>query len=82
MRTYHYKPEAQDNLADLRALADIDTINAAVKELANGTKSGYLIPLQSPFLSAKKKLYRYDVGRYKLNYTLTKRELQVESVMI
>lgn len=82
MRSYDYTPRAGEDLADLDALNDIGTINDAVKELAAGKKSGYVIPLQSPFLAADEVLYRYQVGRYKLNYTLTKSHLSVRSVML
>jgi mRNA-degrading endonuclease RelE of RelBE toxin-antitoxin system len=82
MREYHYKPKAEENLADLNALEDLDTINDAVEELAAGTKEGFAVPLQSPFLKKNEILYQYQVGRYKLNYTLTKKELIVESVMV
>ena len=82
MREYYYKPKAEENLAGLKALDDVDTINDAVKALAAGKKRGYLIPLQSPFLKKNQILYQYVVGRYKLNYTLTRKELNVESVMV
>jgi len=82
MRKYFYTPESQENLADLDALDDIDAIDATVRELAADRSAGYLIPLQSPFLSRDRQLYRYQVGRYKLNFTLSQTELIVVSVMI
>jgi hypothetical protein len=82
MRAYYYKPKAEENLSDLNALEDIDQINDAVKALAAGETKGYVVPLQSPFLKKDQILYQYQVGRYKLNYTLTKKELNVESVMV
>jgi len=82
MRSYHYKLRAEADLADLGAFDDIDMINDAVKELASGEKEGYVVPLQSPFLRPDETLFQYPAGRYKLNYTLTKAELCVVSVMI
>lgn len=82
MRAYYYKPKAEENLANLNACDDIDQINNAVKALAAGKKNGYMVPLQSPYLNKNQILYQYAVGRYKLNYTLTEKELNVESVMV
>jgi hypothetical protein len=82
MRAYHYKPRAEMDLAGLGALDDIDMISDAVKELAADRKKRFVIPLQSPFLGPREKLLQYRVGRYKLNYTLTKKELSVRSVMV
>jgi hypothetical protein len=82
MRTFSVSTTAGGNLLELHATPpEIDQINAAVNELAVGTKAGYPVPLQSPFLGVKKKLYQYPVGRFKLNYTLTKTELVVASVL-
>jgi hypothetical protein len=82
-RRRYYKPRAEEDLADLNASdPDLAMIDTAVRALAAGRKSGYPVPLQSPFLSANKRLYQYQAGRYKLNYTLTKTELTVESVML
>jgi hypothetical protein len=82
MRKYYYKPEAQDNLDKLDALIDIEAINKVVEDLAADRKMGTLVPLQGPDLSPQEKLYQYQVGRYKLNYTLTRKELNVVSVMV
>ncbi len=82
MRAYYYKVTAAGDLQKLRALKDIEMINGAVKELAAGTKTGFLVPMQSPMLPPKQKLYQYQVGRYKLNYTVTKTELNVVSVFV
>lgn len=82
MRRYDYTPRAQENLADLGAFDDLDTIIDAVGELAAGKKSGDPIPFQSPLLSPDELLYQYKVGRYKLNYTITKTQLSVRSVTV
>jgi hypothetical protein len=82
MRAYYFKPRAEADLDDLRAYDDLEMIHEAVKGLAAGEKQGYEVPLQSPFLGAKEILHQYEVGRYKLNYTLTKKELIVQSVMV
>lgn len=81
MRKYYYKPRAQEDLADLDALDDLEMINNAVKDLAADRKKGYVIPLQGLLLRPQQVLLQYQVGRYKLNYTLTKIELNVESVL-
>ena len=82
MREYYYKPRAEQDLADLDALDDIEMINDAVKDLAADRKKGYVIPLQGLLLKPRQILLQYQVGRYKLNYTLTRKELNVESVMV
>jgi len=82
MRTYYYKLRAEADLKDLDALDDdLDMINEAVRALAADEIQGYGVPLQSPFLRPKEILHQYHVGRYKLNYTLTEKELNVVSVM-
>lgn len=81
MRKYYYKPRAEQDLADLDALDDIDMINDAVKDLAADRRKGYVVPLQGLLLSPQQRLLQFRVGRYKLNYTLTKSELIVESVL-
>jgi hypothetical protein len=81
MRIPSYTTTVGRNLLKYRATLDeIDQINAAVRKLAEGKKVGYPVPLQSPFLGSKKKLFQYQVGRFKLNYTLTSAELVVVSV--
>ena len=82
MRDFSYTITAEDNLADLDALDDVDMIDKAVKELAADKKIGYPVPFQSQLLQRGEQLLQYQVGRYKLNYTLTQDELIVRSVMV
>ena len=82
MRDFSYTITAEDNLADLDALDDLDMIDKAVKELAADEKTGYPVNFQSESLKREELLLQYEVGRYKLNYTLTQDELIVRSVMV
>jgi len=82
MREVSCTTVAAKNLQDLGAtLKDVEMINGVVDELAAGRKKGFLVPLQSPFLGPKRKLFQYQAGRFKLNYTLTKTEIRLVSVM-
>ena len=82
MRTPSFTTTAGINLLNLGAtLQEVDQINAAVRELADGAKAGYPVPLLSSLLGQKMNLYQYVVGRFKVNYTLSKTELVVRSVM-
>ncbi len=83
MRTVSCSAAVAENLLQLRAsLEEIEQINDAVKELAKGSKVGYVVPFQGTLLGAKEKLYQYEAGRFKVNYTLTKSELNVTSVIL
>jgi hypothetical protein len=74
-----YTPLAIENLADLGAsYDDLDMIGAAVKELAVNPEAGNPVG----FIFWGKKLFQYQVGRYKLNYTFTNGQLSVESVIV
>jgi hypothetical protein len=74
---------AAKNLFDLKATTkDIEMIDQIMADLAAGTKAGIPLPLQSSLLGAKRKLYQYQAGRYKLNYTISKTEVVLVSVMI
>jgi len=82
MREYYYKPRAEQDLFDLGALDDLELINDTVKDIAANRKKGYVIPLQGLRLGPEQVLLQFQVGRYKLNYTLTKSELNVVSVLV
>jgi plasmid stabilization system protein ParE len=79
MHNFHFKPEANENLADLGASDDeIDMIRAAVKELAANPEAGNPVK----FIYDEEKLFQYPVGRYWLYYTFTNGHLRVESVLL
>lgn len=62
MREIFYSPTAGEDLYRLRATpAELTGIHALALLLAEGSKRGFLLPLQSPFLAAEERLYRYDV---------------------
>jgi mRNA-degrading endonuclease RelE of RelBE toxin-antitoxin system len=80
-----YSPQAEDDLFRLNATDDdLDTIDQQVHELARDPGLGDLLLLQEPFLSPSQRLYRFDVGKFKLNcrFNFDTSELEVASVEI
>jgi hypothetical protein len=83
MRDYFYSPEASENLATFETTDDEFTIiDRRVAELAEMPGADFEIPFQDPMLKPSEKLYRCDVGRFKLNYIFNKKDLEVVSVML
>jgi mRNA-degrading endonuclease RelE of RelBE toxin-antitoxin system len=81
VRKYFYTPEACENISNFRLTKPtLVLINNGVKRLAQNPKLGYKIPF--PLLNARKALYQYQVGGFRLNYFFNDKELSVVSVMV
>jgi mRNA-degrading endonuclease RelE of RelBE toxin-antitoxin system len=72
-----YTESADRRLDELGpTVAEIDAIVAQLRELATNPKAGYLVP----FLSHS--LYRLDIGRFALIYTIEKNVVKIVDVFI
>lgn len=68
LKEVHFSPQAGDDLLRLGATDDdIDAVREGALLLAADPSLGDLILFQSAFLSPSQRLYRYDVGRFRLN---------------
>ncbi len=78
-----YSPQAADDLFKLRSTREErQSIKAQVLLLAANPHLGHRIIFEDPLLDDDKKLYRYDVGRFKLNYTFDRQFVEVASVIL
>lgn len=78
-----YSPQVADDLIRLKSTKDErQSIKEQVLLLAAKPHLGYRILFEDPLLDNDKKLYRYDVGRFKLNYTFDLQHLEIVSVIL
>jgi mRNA-degrading endonuclease RelE of RelBE toxin-antitoxin system len=83
MREPVYSPQVADDLFRLKSTKEERlSIKTQVRLLAANPQLGYPILFEDPLLDDDKKLYRYDVGRFKLNYTFDLLHLEVISVIL
>jgi mRNA-degrading endonuclease RelE of RelBE toxin-antitoxin system len=78
-----YSPQVADDLFRLKSTKyERQSIRAEVLRLAANPNLGYPILFVDPLLPVDQKLYRYDVGRFKLNYIFDLQKLEVVSVIL
>jgi mRNA-degrading endonuclease RelE of RelBE toxin-antitoxin system len=82
MRKVIYSPQTANDLFLLRSTKDErQSIKEQARLLAANPHLGFQILFEDPFLDDDRKLYRYDVGRFKLNYTFDQQQLEIVSVI-
>lgn len=82
MREVIYSPRMANDLLQLRSTkGERQSIRMQVLLPAANPGLEYRILFQDPLLGNDKKLYRYNVGRFKLNYTFDRERPEVASVL-
>lgn len=78
MRTHYYSALCIQRLAELDVTEDeMSAIALQVRQLAKEPRLGYPIP----FHHSSEPLWRYDVGRFGLDYTFDAKSLTVVAVV-
>ena len=79
-RAHYYAERVSDDFVSLAiSAAELKAIEGVLSSLSSGELQGY--PVSVEVATAEHPVFQYAVGRFKLNYTISRKYLEVNSIM-